>query len=90
MTGVVIAQLFRLQHTLTPNLSFGFFVLGIPLAASFIGFGMVVLLLGAFRFWRQQNAMVRGKVFAGGWEVGVVMCGSIVVSVSLLCLLLLG
>lgn len=80
MTGVIIAQLFRLQHAVNPNLNLGFFVLGIPLAATFIGFGAVVLLVGAFRFWRQQNAMMHGKVYAGGWEISVVMVVSIAVS----------
>lgn len=78
MAGVIIAQLFRLQHTANPNLNLGFFVLGIPLAAVFIGFGMVVLLIGAFRFWRQQNAIIRGKVYAGGWEITAIMVFSII------------
>ena len=33
---------------------------------------MVILLLGAYRFWRQQNAILRGKVHVGGWEVNAV------------------
>lgn len=24
---------------------------------------------GAFRFWRQQNALMRGRILAGGWEI---------------------
>lgn len=72
MTSVIIAQLFRLQHTSNPNTTLGFFVLGIPLASAFIVAAMVVLLLGTYRFWRQQNAILRGKVNAGGWEVNVI------------------
>ncbi|KAF2636211.1 hypothetical protein P280DRAFT_410070 [Massarina eburnea CBS 473.64] len=79
VTGVITAQLFRLQHASHPNLTIGFFVLGIPLATVFIGFGIIVLLIGAYRFWRQQNAMVRGKVYAGGWEITVIMVLSILV-----------
>jgi uncharacterized membrane protein YidH (DUF202 family) len=78
--GVIIAQLFRLQHTANPNKNLGFFVLGIPLATIFIIFGVVVLLVGAFRFWRQQNAMMRGKVYAGGWEIVGIMGVSVLVS----------
>ncbi|KAF2464032.1 uncharacterized protein BDR25DRAFT_337570 [Lindgomyces ingoldianus] len=78
MTGVLTAQLFRLQHSVNPSPTFGFFVLGIPLAATFIGFGMIVLLIGAFRFWRQQRAMIRGKIYAGGWEIAAIMGLSIV------------
>jgi uncharacterized membrane protein YidH (DUF202 family) len=84
MMGVVIAQLFRLQHTFAPDQKFGFYVVGIPLAACFIIAAVIVVLLGAFRFWRQQSAMVRGKILAGGWEINVIMVGSILVSFALL------
>jgi uncharacterized membrane protein YidH (DUF202 family) len=80
ITGVLIAQLFRLQHSLNPNAHYGFFVLGIPLAVVFLFAAMIVLALGAFRFWSQQRALVRGKVRAGGWEVLVIMGLSVVVS----------
>ena len=72
MLGVVIAQLFRLQHTDNPNRVIGYFIVGTPLAAVLIIAGIVVLLLGAFRTWRQQNAIVRGKIHAGGWEVAII------------------
>ena len=72
MVSVIIAQLFRLQHAQNPNNVFGFFVLGIPLACVCIGAAIIVLLLGAHRFWRQQNAILRGKVHAGGWEVNAI------------------
>lgn len=84
MTGVIIAQLFRLQHSVNPNPEIGFYVIGVPLAASFIALGVVVLLIGAFRFWRQQRAMLRGKVHAGGWELTAIMMLTIVVSGVLL------
>ena len=79
--GVIIAQLFRLQHTEQPNKTLGFFVLGLPLAAVCIGFSILVMALGAYRFWRQQNAMLRGKVHAGGWDVNAV--GGLVLLVCL-------
>lgn len=34
---------------------------------------IVVVLVGAIRFWRLQQALVRGKAMAGGWEVRLVM-----------------
>lgn len=80
MTGVITAQLFRLQHALAPDPRIGFFVLGVPLAATFISLGMLVLVFGAVRFWRQQSAMVRGKVHAGGWEIWSIMVLSLLVS----------
>ncbi|KAL5447688.1 hypothetical protein PMIN07_001810 [Paraphaeosphaeria minitans] len=80
VTGVVVAQLFRLQHASSPNLHIGFFVLGVPLAASFIALGILVLLLGALRFWRQQAALVRGRVWVGGWEVLAIMGASLAIT----------
>ncbi|KAF2442177.1 hypothetical protein P171DRAFT_523047 [Karstenula rhodostoma CBS 690.94] len=80
ITGVITAQLFRLQHTATPNPRIGFFVLGVPLAAAFIALGMLVLVVGAVRFWRQQRALVRGRVWAGGWEIVGVMGVSLAIT----------
>ncbi|CAN9344640.1 unnamed protein product [Alternaria alternata] len=81
MTGVLTAQLFHLQHSATPNPHFGFYKVGKPLAATLICMAIVVVLVGAIRFWRLQRALVRGKAMAGGWEVGLVM-------VLMICLLL--
>ena len=80
--SVYIAQLFRLQHTAHPDQTLGFFVVAIPLAAACIVAAILVLLLGAYRFWRQQNAILRGKVHAGGWEVN--MIGLIIFLVSVI------
>ena len=52
-----------------PNLQIGFFVIGVPLACICICTALMVTLLGAYRFWRQQSALARGKIHAGGWEV---------------------
>lgn len=78
--GVVVAQLFRLQHVANPNSKFGFYVLGKPIAGLFIATAILVILLGAFRFWRQQNAIVRNKIHAAGWEVYTT--GTAILSVS--------
>ncbi|KAF2421000.1 hypothetical protein EJ08DRAFT_597951 [Tothia fuscella] len=83
MLGVLITQLFRLQHTYFPDETFGFYVVGIPLGTIFIFAAIVIVLIGAFRFWRQQSAMGRGKVWAGGWEINTIMVGSILVSTGL-------
>ncbi|KAK7725988.1 hypothetical protein SLS57_003577 [Botryosphaeria dothidea] len=77
MTGVIIAQLMRFQHAPNPDPRFGYYVLGKPLAVVFIVAAIIVVALGAIRFWRQQNAMVRGKVHAGGWEILAIMAGSL-------------
>ncbi|KAF1360591.1 hypothetical protein EJ07DRAFT_45487, partial [Lizonia empirigonia] len=73
MTGVIIAQLFRIQRSANPDPKIGFYVIGQPLSAAFISMAIFVLLVGAIRFWRLQDALVRGKALAGGWEVFVIM-----------------
>ena len=83
MLGVIIAQLFRLQKSPNHSDTFGYYVSGIPLAACFISASIVIVLIGAVRFWRQQNAMTRGKVWAGGWEVLVTMGVGIVLALGL-------
>jgi len=68
MMGVVIAQLLRLNAVQGPD---GMPVGGVPLAGACVAGSLVVVLTGAVRFWRQQGAMVKGKVWAGGAEVWV-------------------
>lgn len=80
MTGVIIAQLFRIQHSMSPDPQIGFYVVGKPLSVVFIGMAIFVLLVGAIRFLRLQNALVRGKALVGGWEVFAVMAMSALVS----------
>ncbi|KAJ5683624.1 hypothetical protein N7462_006789, partial [Penicillium macrosclerotiorum] len=69
MQGVVIAQLFRLQES---GDRLKFYEAGIPLSVTCHCVAILVALIGAFRFWRQQNAIVLGNVHAGGWELNAV------------------
>ncbi|KAK3111612.1 hypothetical protein LTR53_012954 [Teratosphaeriaceae sp. CCFEE 6253] len=69
MIGVLVAQLYRLQHSPTPSPTFGYFILSKPIACTFQGSAVCMTLLGAIRFYRQQQAMSVGKVHAGGWEI---------------------
>lgn len=74
MQGVLIAQLFRLQQ---PGDRLKFYVAGKPLAVTCHCIAILVALIGAYRFWRQQGAISAGKVHAGGWEmnaVGILIC----------------
>ncbi|KAF9699464.1 hypothetical protein EKO04_002257 [Ascochyta lentis] len=88
MTGVIIAQLFRIQRAENPNPKIGFYVIGEPLSVAFIGMAIFVLLVGAMRFWRLQDALVRGKAIAGGWEVFVIMGMSALLLVATFALIL--
>ncbi|KAJ6011654.1 hypothetical protein N7451_003066 [Penicillium sp. IBT 35674x] len=83
MQGVVIAQLFRLQRAPSDEDRLRFYQVGIPLAVSCHGVAVLVALIGAFRFWRQQNAISLGKIHAGGWElnsVGILLFAIILVT----------
>ncbi|KAF2099369.1 hypothetical protein NA57DRAFT_74870 [Rhizodiscina lignyota] len=88
MTGVTVAQLFRLQHSINPDPDFGYYVVGVPIGVTFVCASIFVVLVGAFRFWRQQSAMFRGKCFAGGWEIVAIMGLSIILCVALFAVLL--
>ncbi len=69
MMGIMIAQLYRLDHRPDPSKVYGYFVLSKPLSAIFQSAALCMVLIGATRFFRQQNAMALGKVHAGGWEI---------------------
>ncbi|CAD0085806.1 unnamed protein product [Aureobasidium mustum] len=43
------------------------------LAGLFQSAAIVVIIIGAHRFWRQQMNMARGRVWAGGWEIWTIM-----------------
>ncbi|CAL3972661.1 unnamed protein product [Diplocarpon coronariae] len=87
MLGTIVAQLFRIQHAPVPNSQFGFFVLGKPLAFICQGTAIYVMLIGAFRTWRLQNAIVRGKAITGGYEF-VALAGGILIILILFTVLL--
>ena len=69
MSGVLIAQLFRLQHPTNPDLKIGYFVTGVPLGCACQAIAIALAIVGAHRYWRQQHALAREKVDAGGWEI---------------------
>lgn len=68
MAGVLVAQAFRLQDDLDKT-CFGLHQASKGIASMLIGAAIIIQLMGAWRFWSQQNAMVRGKVRAAGWEL---------------------
>lgn len=80
MMGIVIAQLFRLYELPISEIEMPYYNASIPLSTACTAVGMIILLLGACRFYRSQAAMMRGKCLAGGWEVYTVMVLSIAVS----------
>lgn len=73
MLGVIVAQLYRLQHSASPDPVFGYFALSKPLSAILQCSALGMILLGGIRFWRQQSAMARGKVYACGFEILIIM-----------------
>ncbi|KAJ5625462.1 hypothetical protein N7510_001771 [Penicillium lagena] len=72
MQGVLIAQLFRLQQSKSQQNSLRFEQVGIPLSVACHCVALLVALIGAYRFWKQQSAVALGKIHAGGWEVNMV------------------
>ncbi|RAH39928.1 DUF202 domain-containing protein [Aspergillus brunneoviolaceus CBS 621.78] len=72
MQGVLVAQLFRLQHMASPDLALGFYEVGVPLSVTCYGAAIIIASLGAYRFWKQQNMVALGTVYAGGWELNLI------------------
>jgi len=75
MMGITVAQIFRLQHSPTPDARFGDYVLGKPLSYICQGPAICTLLNGAFRTRRTQNALVRSKSISGGFEITLLSTG---------------
>lgn len=82
MAAVTIAQLFRLQQSPTERGPWSYYAVSTPLALACMSAALVVLLLGSLRFWRQQDAMVKGKIWTAGLEIHLSFVGILVVSSS--------
>lgn len=81
--GVLVAQLFRLPQHLLPSsgaMMSDFYRLGKPLGLVSIAIALVVVLVGGFRCWQQQQYVVRGKVRSCGWEIWTVVMSTVGVS----------
>lgn len=72
----------RLQHVPHPNTTFGFYMIGKSLACTCQGAAIYLLMIGAFRTWRCQNALVRGKAIYGGFEIILLGIGVFLVCIS--------
>ncbi|RDW81600.1 DUF202 domain-containing protein [Aspergillus mulundensis] len=71
MQGVLIAQLFRLQSAHSSK-GLGYHDVGVPLSVTCHCAAMLTAILGAHRFWKQQNAIALGTVYSGGWELNCI------------------
>lgn len=88
MIGISVAYLFRIQHAPNPSPVFGFYKLGKPVSYILQGIAISTLLIGAFRTWRSQNAIVRGKAISGGFEI-VAIALSTFLTLSAICALMI-
>lgn len=82
--GILVTQLFRLPRDLLPSspIVSEFYRLGKPLGYVSISIALVVILVGGFRCWQQQQYMVSGKIRSCGWEVWIVLLLTLGVSLS--------
>lgn len=69
MIGTTVAQLFSINHH---DSGFGYTAVGRPLAAACFVIAIATLLMGAVRTWRYQNAMIRGRALASGFEIHLI------------------
>lgn len=72
MLATATAQLTVINHAPSPSSSFGFYVLGKPLAVSLAGCALLSSMVGGFRWWRLQRGLLRGVAISGGREVLVI------------------
>ncbi|KAE8374910.1 hypothetical protein BDV26DRAFT_283883 [Aspergillus bertholletiae] len=86
MQGVLIAQLFRLQQQASPANQLTYYEVAIPLSVTCHGIAIIVAVIGACRFWKQQNAVALGTVYAGGWELN---CIGLLIALIILALFIL-
>lgn len=69
LAATSVAQLFVLNHKANPNPSFGFYVLGKPLAVALVSLSLGLTLLGWWRWYTWQRNTIRGVCIVGGWEL---------------------
>jgi len=88
LVATVVAQLHLLNHKPNPSPTFGYYVLGKPLAVALVAFSIGLSIMGWWRWYTWQRNTIRGKVVVKGWELQSV--GLAMMLVSLLSLILLG
>ena len=69
MTGIAIAQLMRLHHSISPDIKNDFYAISVPLSAVCQLVAIIVALTGAQRFLKVQKSMALGWALSGGWEI---------------------
>ena len=80
MTGIFTTQFFVLQTTHPSQTTMSFFLLGVPLGSLCQAAALINVVVGACRFWRHQNAMMKGRACTGGWEI--LLIGGLIALVS--------
>lgn len=79
MVGIIITQLFRIEHVPSPSDRISYHDVGKPLGAAFQVAAMAQSALAFIRYLRQQMSMARGKVLANGWELQMIGVGTLLV-----------
>jgi uncharacterized membrane protein YidH (DUF202 family) len=85
--GILIAQMSRIQHILHQDEpprkhEFKYAILGVPQAAVCQCLAAVVIVVAAFRFFKQEAAIEEGRIWTGGWEVNLIVGAILVVSTT--------
>ena len=71
MIAILIAQLYpqKLEGGQPPSGGVSFERMAKPLSASLVVGSILIVICGAFRFEREQNAMIKGFIVTASWEV---------------------
>ena len=80
-TGVLIAQMHRIQVSVHPNREHQIrnYILGAPQAAICQGLAILIIVIAAARFFKHERAIKNGEAHVGGWEL--MIAGGIVFAV---------
>lgn len=73
--GLLIAQMSRIQHAVHPEREhdFKYNVLGIPQAALCQVMAVIIVCVGAYRFFKQEQVMLDGGARIKGWDLYAVI-----------------
>jgi hypothetical protein len=77
MLGTTVAQMFAIQQS---DSGYGYSMVGKPLSTVCFVFSIGTVVMGGFRSWRHQHAVLGGKALVGGLGVATLALGSLVVS----------
>lgn len=82
-TGVIIAQMSQVQRAVHPDRErqWKYYILGVPQGCICQGVAILFVVIGALRFFRSEQALLRGRARTNGWDLWLAVCLLFVVGI---------